>query len=212
MCAMAVIIDDKLGQELRSKRRCGAKQKKLAGLVLQTVADFQLPPCKIYIVGIFLYLTGTDKLELFLLHVHQRVFLNPIHILMYPLLCIFLISGDTVCLAHRRKPLMTMKLPTQLIVFYRPVLPVDIFAVVVGRLIAFMYKEGMLQSIIRPFLFFPGYDEVFQVYIRMCNTGTATVIIQQFLCRRLPLLPGACRFYFLQTRIIQIYQFKSLLP
>ena len=105
-----------------------------------------------------------------------------------------------------------MKLPTQLIVFYRPVLPVDIFAVVVGRLIAFMYKEGMLQSIIRPFLFFPGYDEVFQVYIRMCNTGTATVIIQQFLCRRLPLLPGACRFYFLQTRIIQIYQFKSLLP
>ena len=49
MCAMAVIIDDKLGQELRSKRRCGAKQKKLAGLVLQTVADFQLPPCKIYI-------------------------------------------------------------------------------------------------------------------------------------------------------------------
>ena len=68
-----------------------------------------------------------------------------------------------------------MKLPTQLIVFYRPVLPVDIFAVVVGRLIAFMYKEGMLQSIIRPFLFFPGYGEVFQVYIRMCNTGTATV-------------------------------------
>ena len=64
-----------------------------------------------------------------------------------------------------------------------------------------MYKEGMLQSIIRPFLFFLGYGEVFQVYIRMCNTGTATVIIQQFLCRRLPLLPGACRFYFLQTRI-----------
>ena len=211
MYAMAVIIDDKLGQELRSKRRCGTKQKELAGLVLQTVADFQLPPCKIYIVGIFLYLTGTDKFELILLHVHQRVFLNPIHILMYPLLCIFLISGDTVCLAHRRKPLMTMKLPTQLIVFYRPVLPVNIFAVVVGRLIAFMYKEGMLQSIIRPFLFFPGYSEFFQVYIRMCNTGTATVIIQQFLCRHLPLLPGACRFYFLQTRIIQIYQFKSLL-
>ena len=83
MCAMAVIIDDKLGQELRSKRRCGAKQKELAGLVLQTVADFQLPPCKIYIVGIFLYLTGTDKLELFLLSCSPAGFSEPIHILMY---------------------------------------------------------------------------------------------------------------------------------
>lgn len=61
---MTMIIHQELCQELRSKSLRGAKQEKLAGLILQAVADFQLTPCKMHIISILFYLAGTDKFKI----------------------------------------------------------------------------------------------------------------------------------------------------
>lgn len=65
---MTMIIHQELCQELRSKSLRGAKQEKLAGLILQAVADFQLTPCKMHIISILFYLAGTDKFKILFFH------------------------------------------------------------------------------------------------------------------------------------------------
>lgn len=105
---MTMIIHQELCQELRSKSLRGAKQEKLAGLILQAVADFQLTPCKMHIISILFYLAGTDKFKILFFHFYQWILLYPIYILESPFLCIFFIAGYTIGFAHRSKPFVTV--------------------------------------------------------------------------------------------------------
>ena len=88
------------------------------------------------------------QLIFFLVHLYQRILFNPVDILMCPFFSIFLVTGYAISLSHRSEPFVTVQLPAELIVFHRPVLPVDVFSVVVRRLITFMYEECMFQSVI----------------------------------------------------------------
>ena len=147
-------------------------------MILQTVAHLQRTPCKAYIFRISLYLACADQFVFFFLYPCQRILFNPIHILVCPFFSIFLVSRDSICLTHWGEPFVAVQLPAQLIVLYRPILPVDIFAVIIRRLISFVHKKRMFQGIIRPFLFFLGDLDILHIDIGMSYAGTLAVIVQ----------------------------------
>ena len=145
---------------------------------MQTVAHFQRTPCETYIFHFAFNLTVTYQFVFFLVHLHQRILFYPVDVLMSPFFGIFLVSRDSICLTHWGEPFVAVQLPAQLIVLYRPILPVDIFAVIIRRLIAFMHKKRMFQGIIRPFLFFLGNLDILHIDIRVSYAGTLAVIVQ----------------------------------
>ena len=182
MYGMFMIVHQKFSQEIRSERRRGEEQLELCSLILQTITYFQRTPCETYIFHFAFNLTVTYQFIFFLVHLHQRILFDPVDVLVCPFFGIFLVTRYTVCLTHRSKPFMTVQLPAEFIVFHRPVLPVDIFSVVVRRLITFMNKECMLQSVVRPLLFFFADSDLFQINIRSLHIRTGTVVVEQCFC------------------------------
>jgi len=74
-----------------------------------------------------------------------------------------------------------MELPAHFVIPYRPVLPINVFAIITGRLITVMYKENMLQGIFSLLLLGKTDSNVFQVEERIDYTCTLVVIFQKFL-------------------------------
>ena len=97
---------------------------------MQTVAHFQRTPCETCVFHITFQLVVTGHFILFLVDLHQRVFLDPVDVLFGPLYGVFLVAAYTIGLAHGSKPFVAVQLPAQFVVLYRPVSPVDVFTVV----------------------------------------------------------------------------------
>ena len=134
-------------------------------LVLNTMAGFQLTPCKA-IVFTF------SSSSIFLTH---RVFLNPVKVLGNPFFCILFILSLIIHFTHRYEPIMAVKLITQFIVFHRPVSPVYIIAIKIWR-IAIMCLKYMSERIICLFPVVGSYFHVFQIQLRLFYSGSITII------------------------------------
>ena len=138
MIGVFVIIHQEFRKKLRCKRYGILKKHELLCLVFQAGAHFQRTPCKTCILRICSDFSGAGQLKLFLCNGYQWIFLHPVHILERPFCSIFLIFSYIIHLSHRNKPFLAMKLPAELIIFYRPVSPINIFSVIKRGLISFM--------------------------------------------------------------------------
>ena len=171
---------------------------------MQTVAHFQRTPCKTYVFHFTFKFAVTQHFIFFFIHLHQRILFYPVDILMSPFFGIFLITGYTVSLTHRSEPFVTVQLPTEFVIFHRPILPVDVFSIIIRRLITFVYKESMLQRVVCPFLFFFTDSDFVQIDIRSFYVCTCAIVIKQsFGCIRIFTFLMKC-FHFFQSRIVQI--------
>ena len=182
MNSVLVVVYKELGKEFRSERRRRQEQLELCSLVLQAVTNFQRTPSETHVFYIAFQGFVACQFIFFLVDRYQRVFLNPVDILSGPFFSILLVARHAICFTHRSKPFVTVKLPTQFVVLYRPVFPVDVLSVVERWLVAFMYEECMLHSVVGPLLLFLTDSNLIQVNIRSLDVGTCAVIIEQCLC------------------------------
>ena len=99
---------------------------------------------------------------------------------------------------------VAVQLPAEFVIFHRPILPVDVFSIIIRRLITFVYKESMLQRVVCPFLFFFADSDFFQIDVRGFYVCTCAIVIKQsFGCILIFTLLMEC-FHFFQSRIVQI--------
>ena len=201
---MTVIVDQKFGEELWSEVWRIDKQGKLADLVLQTMRDFKRSPCKTCILYVVRKLLIVFHLILIGSNLYQWILLNPVEIFSLPLDGIFLVLGNLVNLAHRSEPFMTVQLPAQLIIFYWPVLPVDVLTIIIGRLVTIVNIESMLQCIVSPFSLTGRNRDFLQIYIRIMDTRACSIIMkEQFSCLLFITLL-VLSLDRLQTRVVEI--------
>ena len=182
MNSVLVVVYKELSKEFRSERRRRQEQLELCSLVLQTVTNFQRTPSETHVFYIAFQSFVACQFIFFLVDRYQRVLLNPVYILSCPFFSILLVARHAICFTHRSKPFVTVKLPAQFVILYRPVFPVNVLTVVERWLVTFMYEECMLHSFVGPLLFFLTDSNLIQVYIWSLDVGTCAVIIEQCLC------------------------------
>lgn len=168
------------------------------------MAGFQRTPCEAYIFNGSFYFTRACNLIFFLVYRYQRILFYPIQILAGPFLGIFFVFADSIRLSHGGEPFMPVKLPTKFIILNRPVLPVDIFAVVERRLVAIVYIERMFQCLIRPLLLTLADVQVVKVDGRVYNSFA--MIIQQCLGCFIFFSRFMESFYLFQPGVIKVEQ------
>ena len=75
---------------------------------------------------------------------------------------------------------MAVELPTEFVVLHRPVLPIDVFAVVVRGLISFVNKEGVFEAVVCPLLFFFADFYLGDIGdIRMVHAGAGAIVFEK---------------------------------
>ena len=106
---------------------------------------------------------------------------------------------------------MPVELPSEFHIFHRPELPVDVFSVVVRRLVAIMHKESMFQTLVRPLLLFRTDLNFAQIPYGGCYDAFATsVIVQKCRCGfsvLSVLMQGLDIFH---SASVQVYEVKYL--
>ena len=174
------------------------------------MANFEWTPSKASVLDICLKALLVLHLKLVVCYLYQWILLNPVEILFLPLNGILLVLGLAVYLTHRCKPLVAVQLPTKLVVLNRPELPVDVLAIVVGRLVAIVYIECVLKSVVSPLAFALANLDVVEVDVRVDNAGTLSVVVEQGSCSLVHLALVVHCLNRLKTRTVQVEQFKRL--
>ena len=174
-----MVVYQKLCKESGSERGRGEEQLELRGLVLQAVAHLERAPGKTNVLDFSPDFAVAHQFVFSFAHFHQRVFPNPVDILYSPFAGIFFVARRAVGFPHRSEPFVAVQLPAKLVILYRPVLPVDVFPVVVRRLVALVYEERMFHRVVRPFLLFLADADMLQVDVRCSHVRPLAVIAEQ---------------------------------
>ena len=104
-----------------------------------------------------------------------------------------------------------MKLPAELIVLDRPELPVDILSIVEGRLVALVYEESVLQSLVCPLLLIIVYLYLGDILDVSCDDSfTCLEIVQKFGSGSLLVTGTVQSLYFFKSGMIQVQQVEHL--
>lgn len=72
-----------------------------------------------------------------------------------------------------------MQLPSQFVVLHGPVLPVDVVAVEIGGLVAFVDEEAVVHRLVGPALFVGGDRDVGEVRLGADDARAAAVVVEQ---------------------------------
>ena len=212
MVCMPVVVHQKLRQELRGKIRRVYEKLELETLVLQPVAHFQRSPCETHVLGRPLHFPAAHQFILLLVYLHERVLPDPVHILESPLFRVFFVTAHPVGIPHRRKPFVTVELPAQFVVPYRPILPVYILSVIERWLVSVMHIEGVFQGLICPFLLFlADFYLVYVLNLRRFDIAAA-IVLQKCRCGSRITPFGVQCLHLLQPGPVQIQQVERLRP
>ena len=135
------------------------------------------------------------------------IFLDPVAEFVNIFPGIFLFPGRRIYPAQRSPPPLAVQLHAHLDVLYRPVFPIDVFAVIPDGI--FEHMKSMPQGVVGPEpVLGRGFLRILAGHIYPL---TGTIVFQKGFGRLIPLLLPAMGLDLLQARTVQIQQVKNFL-
>lgn len=140
MLCVTVVVVQEMQEEIPAERLGGQEIEKLVNLELQPVAHLQGAPREIDVFG----LRPVPGLSLVIRR--EGILAHPVEVFGAPLRGVTFVAREAVGLAHRHPPFHAVQLPSQFVVLHGPVLPVDVVAVEIGGLVAFVDEEAVVLA------------------------------------------------------------------
>ena len=173
MLCVTVVVVQEMQEEIPAERLGGQEIEKLVNLELQPVAHLQGAPREIDVFG----LRPVPGLSLVIRR--EGILAHPVEVFGAPLRGVTFVAREAVGLAHRHPPFHAVQLPAQFVVLHGPVLPVDVVAVEIGGLVAFVDEEAVVHRLVGPALFVGGDRDVGEVRLGADDARAAAVVVEQ---------------------------------